>query len=226
LNKFDVATDHQQHFDSKHINLTHAIHYLASLVDHVIQMKEEKENTKLLMDDLKKKVTSLMVDKDKEVAAKNSLQMSLAQAKTDLMSVNTQLLEAIQQKLQQQREIEAWQEDMELMIQKNVNEQKMSHKSIRKPPAIPATSTRSSWFTFSRKNSLNRQQQVQMVDPVRPSSPAGSSSSSASCHERSESSGGLFTWLRSRKSNNETSSIHQPSDEDTKSLSSLHQQST
>ena len=51
---------------------------------------------------------------------------------------------------------------MELMIQKNVNEQKMSHKSIRKPPAIPATSTRSSWFTFSRKNSLNRQQQVQM----------------------------------------------------------------
>lgn len=35
--------------------------------------------------------------------------MSLAQAKTDLMSVNTQLLEAIQQKLQQQREIEAWQ---------------------------------------------------------------------------------------------------------------------
>ena len=35
--------------------------------------------------------------------------MNLAKAKVDLMAVNSQLLEAIQQKLQQQKELEAWQ---------------------------------------------------------------------------------------------------------------------
>jgi len=33
----------------------------------------------------------------------------LASAKVDLMAVNSQLLEAIQQKLHQQKELEAWQ---------------------------------------------------------------------------------------------------------------------
>ncbi|XP_074976317.1 BICD family-like cargo adapter 1 isoform X2 [Caretta caretta] len=48
-------------------------------------------------------------DRDEAIAKKNAVEMELAKCKIDMMSLNSQLLDAIQQKLNLSQQLEAWQ---------------------------------------------------------------------------------------------------------------------
>ncbi|XP_076806565.1 BICD family-like cargo adapter 1 isoform X4 [Clavelina lepadiformis] len=138
------------------INLSSALEDLSSLVHDVLKSKQERPgNAGDIIRELKEKQTSLIVERDEAVAAKNHLEVNLASAKVDLMSVNSQLIEAIQQKLQQQKELEAWQDDMEQMIQKALNErnEQTKAKSLHriKNATQQAPQQKSTWSLFSRR---------------------------------------------------------------------------
>ncbi|XP_076806563.1 BICD family-like cargo adapter 1 isoform X2 [Clavelina lepadiformis] len=137
------------------INLSSALEDLSSLVHDVLKSKERPGNAGDIIRELKEKQTSLIVERDEAVAAKNHLEVNLASAKVDLMSVNSQLIEAIQQKLQQQKELEAWQDDMEQMIQKALNErnEQTKAKSLHriKNATQQAPQQKSTWSLFSRR---------------------------------------------------------------------------
>ncbi|XP_078486925.1 BICD family-like cargo adapter 1 isoform X6 [Ciona intestinalis] len=140
---------------------------------------------------LKDKQSTLMVERDEAVGGRNALEVKLAQAKVDLMSVNSQLLEAIQQKLDQQKELEAWQDDMEQMIQKALNErtEQMKVSALRRlQPNIPQTKT--SWF-FSRRTRHN-------------SGESEKSSASSESSPKVPQTSRFSSWLRRKQSNDPT----------------------
>ncbi|XP_023664148.2 BICD family-like cargo adapter 1 isoform X1 [Paramormyrops kingsleyae] len=58
------------------------------------------------------RLLSAIRDRDDAVAKKNAMEMELAQCKIDIMSLNSQLLDAIHQKLSLSQQLEAWQDDM------------------------------------------------------------------------------------------------------------------
>lgn len=199
---------------SQQANLPSAIQQLSKLVSDVIHTKERKETSKEIVEKLREKNNRLTLERDEAVKEQSQLQMKLAEAKTDLMAVNMQLLEAIQQKLHQQKELEAWQDDMEQMIQKTVNDRNLSNQSfIVGKPNKSANST--SWFSFHRKS---------VTSPPTVTSPP---SETTRHHERSGSGTGVMTWFRSKRvtsqHNSDTSSNHQQISDDNESVTSQPQ---
>ncbi|XP_062814491.1 BICD family-like cargo adapter 1 isoform X1 [Anolis carolinensis] len=69
---------------------------------------EEKEMNEQLLKAIR--------DRDEAIAKKNAVEMELAKCKIDMMSLNSQLLDAIQQKLNLSQQLEAWQDDMQRVI--------------------------------------------------------------------------------------------------------------
>ncbi|KAM8864945.1 BICD family-like cargo adapter 1 isoform 1-T1 [Synchiropus picturatus] len=61
-------------------------------------------------------VQSAIRDRDEAIAKKKAVEMELAKCKIDIMSLNSQLLDAIQQKLNLSQQLEAWQDDMHRVI--------------------------------------------------------------------------------------------------------------
>ncbi|XP_056135660.1 BICD family-like cargo adapter 1 [Lampris incognitus] len=59
---------------------------------------------------------SAIRDRDDAIAKKKAVEMELAKCKIDIMSLNSQLLDAIQQKLNLSQQLEAWQDDMHRVI--------------------------------------------------------------------------------------------------------------
>ncbi|XP_067087174.1 BICD family-like cargo adapter 1 [Osmerus mordax] len=55
-------------------------------------------------------------DRDDAICKKKAVEMELAKCKIDIMSLNSQLLDAIQQKLNLSQQLEAWQDDMHRVI--------------------------------------------------------------------------------------------------------------
>ncbi|XP_078486923.1 BICD family-like cargo adapter 1 isoform X4 [Ciona intestinalis] len=173
------------------MSLSHSLDVMSSLVDDVIQYKVTNETSDDFIQMLKDKQSTLMVERDEAVGGRNALEVKLAQAKVDLMSVNSQLLEAIQQKLDQQKELEAWQDDMEQMIQKALNErtEQMKVSALRRlQPNIPQTKT--SWF-FSRRTRHN-------------SGESEKSSASSESSPKVPQTSRFSSWLRRKQSNDPT----------------------
>ncbi|AWP06644.1 putative bicaudal D-related protein 1 [Scophthalmus maximus] len=59
---------------------------------------------------------SAIRDRDDAITKKKVVEMELAKCKIDIMSLNSQLLDAIQQKLNLSQQLEAWQDDMHRVI--------------------------------------------------------------------------------------------------------------
>ncbi|XP_068594775.1 BICD family-like cargo adapter 1 [Brachionichthys hirsutus] len=59
---------------------------------------------------------SAIRDRDEAISKKKAVEMELAKCKMDIMSLNSQLLDAIQQKLNLSQQLEAWQDDMHRVI--------------------------------------------------------------------------------------------------------------
>ncbi|XP_072353952.1 BICD family-like cargo adapter 1 isoform X1 [Scyliorhinus torazame] len=96
--------------------------------------KEERDKLKVTSEEKEqdKQLQKALSDLDEAIARKNVLEMELAKCKIDMMSLNSQLLDAIQQKLNLSQQLEAWQDDMHRVI-----DQQLMDKQQRecRPPA-------------------------------------------------------------------------------------------
>ncbi|XP_043924518.1 BICD family-like cargo adapter 1 isoform X2 [Protopterus annectens] len=114
-------------------SLRTALHDLKRLIQNVVDggestmtllkveinaLQEEKEHLRALSEgkELNEQLQRALRDRDEAIAKKNAVEMELAKCKIDLMSLNGQLLDAIQQKLNLSQQLEAWQDDMHRVI--------------------------------------------------------------------------------------------------------------
>uniref|UniRef100_A0A0G2JY46 BICD family like cargo adaptor 1 n=1 Tax=Rattus norvegicus TaxID=10116 RepID=A0A0G2JY46_RAT len=74
-------------------------------------LKEERDRLRVTSEDKepKEQLQKAIRDRDEAIAKKKAVELELAKCKMDMMSLNSQLLDAIQQKLNLSQQLEAWQ---------------------------------------------------------------------------------------------------------------------
>ncbi|XP_033953804.1 BICD family-like cargo adapter 1 [Pseudochaenichthys georgianus] len=90
-------------------------------------------------------VQQAIKDRDEAIAKKNLMEAELVRSKNDMMSLNNQLLEAIQRKLALSQELEAWQDDIQIII----NQQLKSQHQLE----LPQKKSTSNGMSFFRRPS-------------------------------------------------------------------------
>ncbi|KAI4899228.1 hypothetical protein NFI96_030705 [Prochilodus magdalenae] len=91
---------------------------IALLSLEVCSSREENERLRTMSEvrEPNDQLQSAIRDRDDAIAKKKAVEMELAKCKIDIMSLNSQLLDAIQQKLNLSQQLEAWQDDMHRVI--------------------------------------------------------------------------------------------------------------
>nr|XP_057925862.1 BICD family-like cargo adapter 1 isoform X1 [Doryrhamphus excisus]XP_057925863.1 BICD family-like cargo adapter 1 isoform X1 [Doryrhamphus excisus]XP_057925864.1 BICD family-like cargo adapter 1 isoform X1 [Doryrhamphus excisus] len=91
---------------------------MALLSVEMCSLQEETERMKTMAEvrEPSEQLQSAIKDRDEAIAKKKAVEMELAKCKIDIMSLNSQLLDAIQQKLNLSQQLEAWQDDMHRVI--------------------------------------------------------------------------------------------------------------
>ncbi|KAK1801352.1 hypothetical protein P4O66_023035 [Electrophorus voltai] len=97
---------------------------VALLSVEVCSSREENERLKTIGDagEPSDQLQSAIRDRDDAIAKKKAVELELAKCKLDVMSLNSQLLDAIQQKLSLSQQLEAWQDDMHRVIDQQLKE--------------------------------------------------------------------------------------------------------
>ena len=80
-------------------------------------LREDISNTSAGKDELIKKAWDV---RDAAVKRKNDTMIELARARIDVMQINSQLLEAIQQKVELSQQLDQWQGDMEELLEEQM----------------------------------------------------------------------------------------------------------
>uniref|UniRef100_A0A8D2B5C0 BICD family like cargo adaptor 1 n=1 Tax=Sciurus vulgaris TaxID=55149 RepID=A0A8D2B5C0_SCIVU len=126
-------------------------------------LKEERDRLRVTSEDKepKEQLQKAIRDRDEAIAKKNAVELELAKCKMDMMSLNSQLLDAIQQKLNLSQQLEAWQDDMHRVIDRQLMD---THLKERSQPAAafsrghgagrgdePSTTEGKRLFSFFRK---------------------------------------------------------------------------
>ncbi|XP_063029166.1 BICD family-like cargo adapter 1 isoform X1 [Melospiza melodia melodia] len=81
-------------------------------------LKEERDRLRGGAEDKEasERLLQAIRDRDEAIAKKNAVEVELTKCKIDMMSLNSQLLDAIQQKVNLSQQLEAWQDDMHRVI--------------------------------------------------------------------------------------------------------------
>ncbi|XP_019322840.1 BICD family-like cargo adapter 1 isoform X4 [Panthera pardus] len=126
-------------------------------------LKEERDRLRVTSEDKepKEQLQKAIRDRDEAIAKKNAVELELAKCKMDMMSLNSQLLDAIQQKLNLSQQLEAWQDDMHRVIDRQLMDTRLKERS--RPAAAlsgargagrgdePSTAEGKRLFSFFRK---------------------------------------------------------------------------
>ncbi|XP_048837645.1 BICD family-like cargo adapter 1 [Brienomyrus brachyistius] len=104
----------------------------AELKEEVTELKLHIENNQQVA-----LVQQAIRDRDEAIAKKNAMEEELFRSKNDLMSLNNQLLEAIQRKLELSQELEAWQDDIQVILNQQILTQQQTEQPQRKPAINP-----------------------------------------------------------------------------------------
>ncbi|CAH6778805.1 Bicdl1 [Phodopus roborovskii] len=120
-------------------------------------LKEERDRLRVTSEDKepKEQLQRAIRDRDEAIAKKNAVELELAKCKMDMMSLNSQLLDAIQQKLNLSQQLEAWQDDMHRVIDRQLMD---THLKEQSRPAAAA---------FSRGHGVGRGQEPSTMDGKR-----------------------------------------------------------
>ncbi|XP_031717157.1 BICD family-like cargo adapter 1 [Anarrhichthys ocellatus] len=114
------------------------------LRDQNVRLQQENADLKQKLQDVQEQaevVQQAIRDRDEAIAKKNLMEGELLRSKNDMMSLNNQLLEAIQRKLELSQELEAWQDDIQIIINQQLrSQQQMEH------PQKKSTSNGMSFF--------------------------------------------------------------------------------
>ncbi|XP_074525873.1 BICD family-like cargo adapter 1 isoform X2 [Halichoeres trimaculatus] len=142
---------------------------MALLSLETCSLREENERLKTMaaIREPSEQLQSAIRDRDDAIAKKKAVEMELAKCKIDIMSLNSQLLDAIQQKLNLSQQLEAWQDDMHRVIDQQLMD-KYQDEWRSTPSSLSgssrANSGQSSWrahrisdrdkrlFSFFKKN--------------------------------------------------------------------------
>ncbi|XP_077016107.1 BICD family-like cargo adapter 1 isoform X3 [Tamandua tetradactyla] len=94
-------------------------------------LKEERDRLRVTSEDKepKEQLQKAIRDRDEAIAKKNAMELELAKCKMDMMSLNSQLLDAIQQKLNLSQQLEAWQDDMHRVIDRQLMDTQLKERS-------------------------------------------------------------------------------------------------
>lgn len=126
-------------------------------------LKEERDRLRVTSEDKepKEQLQKAIRDRDEAIAKKKAVELELAKCKMDMMSLNSQLLDAIQQKLSLSQQLEAWQDDMHRVIDRQLMDTHL--KEQNRPAAAfprghgvgrgqePSTTDGKRLFSFFRK---------------------------------------------------------------------------
>ncbi|KAF6736015.1 Bicaudal D-related protein 1 [Oryzias melastigma] len=156
--------------------------FVSSMVDHCgnpsttqelrdqnIQLQQENAEIKQKLQNIQDQsdmVQQAIRDRDEAIAKKNMMETELVRSKNDMMSLNNQLLEAIQRKLELSQELEAWQDDIQIVINQQLKSQQQLEQPqkklpsngmsfFRRPSKVASTWTRqpsSSWISDSNQD--------------------------------------------------------------------------
>ncbi|XP_067464428.1 bicaudal-D-related protein 2-like [Thunnus thynnus] len=74
-------------------------------------------------------------DRDEAIEKKKAMEAELLRSKTEMMTLNNQLLEAAQKRLELSLELEAWKEDIQLIIQQQLWTQQQAEQQAQKKPS-------------------------------------------------------------------------------------------
>ncbi|XP_055987000.1 BICD family-like cargo adapter 1 isoform X1 [Sorex fumeus] len=94
-------------------------------------LKEERDRLRVTAEDKEpqEQLQKAIRDRDEAIAKKNAVELELAKCKMDMMSLNSQLLDAIQQKLNLSQQLEAWQDDMHRVIDRQLMDTHLKERS-------------------------------------------------------------------------------------------------
>ncbi|XP_013788872.2 bicaudal D-related protein homolog [Limulus polyphemus] len=90
---------------------------LAALKEERDHLLDDVGNTKMAKDEVVKKAWEV---RDKAVARKNAVEIELAKTRIDVMHINSQLMEAIQQKVELSQQLDQWQVDMQALLEEQL----------------------------------------------------------------------------------------------------------
>lgn len=121
-------------------------------------------------------------DRDDAISKKNMMEAELVRSKSDMMCLNNQLLEAIQRKLELSQELEAWQDDIQIILNQQLRSQQQTEQVQKK--------TTSNGLSFFRRPSRNNSNWMHQ-------SPTSSTWSSDSSGDKAQSP--WRDWLRRGK---------------------------
>ncbi|XP_078682003.1 BICD family-like cargo adapter 1 isoform X7 [Branchiostoma floridae x Branchiostoma belcheri] len=95
---------------------------------HISALREERE----MMTGGDEALLQALKDRDSAIEKQNSMEVELAKAKIDVMNLDSQLLEAIQQKISLSQQLEDWQVDMHTLLNKKVRAELQSEEQSSK----------------------------------------------------------------------------------------------
>nr|XP_020455775.1 BICD family-like cargo adapter 1 [Monopterus albus] len=143
------------------------------LRDQNIQLQEENTELRQKLQHVQEQaevIQQAIRDRDEAIAKKNLMEAELVRSKNDMMSLNNQLLEAIQRKLELSQELEAWQDDIQIIINQQLRSQQQSEEPqnrsasnsvsfFHRPGRASSTRTRhlsssSTWSSDSNQNKI------------------------------------------------------------------------
>ncbi|GLD57289.1 BICD family-like cargo adapter 1 [Lates japonicus] len=106
------------------------------LRDQNVQLQQENAELRQKLQSVQGQsevVQQAIRDRDDAIAKKNLMEVELVRSKNDMMSLNNQLLEAIQRKLELSQELEAWQDDIQIIINQQLRTQQQFEQPQKKP---------------------------------------------------------------------------------------------
>ncbi|XP_069946048.1 bicaudal D-related protein homolog isoform X2 [Cherax quadricarinatus] len=111
---------------------------LKAVAEQRDNLKHDLDNTHLAKDELIKKAWDM---RDNAVARKNACEIELARTRIDVMQINSQLMEAIQQKVELSQQLEQWQVDMQQLLDEQMR-RKLSKLEMGGAAAAAAAAAR------------------------------------------------------------------------------------
>ncbi|CAH1802515.1 unnamed protein product [Owenia fusiformis] len=91
-------------------------------------------------------------ERDEALDKRNQMEMELAQAKLDLMSMDEQLMEAIQQKIELSQQLEQWQMDMQLLLDNQIVHERITQDCKKDSELKHSTVKPKSTFLFRKRS--------------------------------------------------------------------------
>ncbi|XP_035521914.1 bicaudal-D-related protein 2-like [Morone saxatilis] len=118
----------ENHLDAALAQLQNVARHLA--IGHTKQLKSGKaaEDSAILQ--------QALCDRDEAIEKKKAMEAELLRSKTEMMLLNNQLLEAVQKRLELSLELEAWKEDVQLILHQQLQSQQQAEQAQKKPSRL------------------------------------------------------------------------------------------